>query len=907
MGIQPIFALLDDAARGANLEIRESGLVLTCNQPGVSGGSRMKCRGTIPKTAGTWMFEVAYWGDDSATGGLIAVGICTQASTLNSGAGVDANSYALMMADGGIWSNGAQLTATQAIGKQQYVQVVVDLTNNVMKFYRSSPMPFATQAITPATGGRMYYPCVTVGSDAASSTSDGAYGLSAYINFGQRAFSTPLAQALGIKGWYAVSAAPPPKYFGPAATSAYASGSADTPANQVYAQCLTDLDQIEITQTATIWTQATADSDTLGSASATYSSLTFDNSMGEAQDLIDRADAYRYAPVYFRQLLDRSKTLTASATTIATCVVDNITAPDENTVVVSLKDKLQLDSVPLQQRIFPPWADPGVAGRTYPKVIGAVRSFPVGDFLVDQTNRIFQLGDANTYIGVLRDKGMPLTGTQYVQTPDLQGVVPIKLPDGLFTSDLGSIGTTSAYPGAADVLNGSGSNWDTAWLSGPAPTGWAVTNTDPGADSSAVNRQTGISTPPHTFAQLASKRQLSDIGTTELSLHTTTQPLKAGKRYSIAFNIGDFQDPNASPSAGLCVLSSMASATNPFNWISPRLVPLQGGFHADVPITLLYDVPAGADRDLYFTIAGVGTGGQVCTASIRNVTISEIPTAAVDVPLQGSTWRNYFGILYSGMAAGEWSTADLDALDALYPSQQGGPLGIALVDPGVTLLAAANAAMSSIAGVVQIDRGGMRRFCRWTDPAGRVPAATYNESDILYGVVVDADLAPGLTLSVGSQHNYKPHGDSDLVTDTDLVPPALRTQLKRDFRVIQTANLQLANPYQFARMAQPLSTIFDDSTIALNELLRCLRPYSPTAAIANGGVSLGTAYRTPRWLTFSVNYTGLPPEHLFGTAVGVNYTSKRSNGSTFRVNQNVAVFETSLFPCRHVLTIKGLG
>lgn len=900
MGIQPTYALLDDASHGANLEIQESGLVLTCNQPGQTAGNRVKCRGTIPKIAGIWMYEVAYWGDDPAAG-LVAAGICTQTSTLTTGAGVDTNSYALLPADGGIYSNGSLLTATSPIGVQSYIQVVVDLTNSVIKFYNSAPTPFATQAITAASSSRMYYPCFTVGSNAASSTTAGAYGVSMYVNFGQRAFYYPIP---GVTGWYSANAAPAAKYFGPAGTRAYASAATDTPANQVYAACLDNVDQIAITKTGTIWTQATADSDTLGSASATYSDLTFDNTLGEAQALIDNADGYRYAPVYFRLLVDRSLPLASAASRIATCIVDRISAPDENTVIVSLKDKLELDNVPLQQRIFPPWADPGVAGRTYPKLIGAVRSFGVGDFLVDQTNRIFQLGDANTYIGVLRDMGMPLTATQYVQTPDLQGVIPTKLPDGLMTADLGSIGTTPAYPGAADTLVGAGSNWDTSWPSGPAPPGWAVTNTDPAPLASTAFRQPG---PPHVAMQLSSKRQLGDIGTTELSFHTSTQPLKAGKRFVVSFTLADYQaESTQATGVGLCVMSSQASgsATDFVSWISPRLQPLQGSFHIDIPITLLYDVPAGADRDVYFTVCGKGL---ICSATIRNVTISELPTAAVDVPIIGSTFKNYMNTLLADLDPSEWSLIDCENLDVFYPCQQGGPLGIALIDAGITRLAAMNAAMSSVAGVVQIDKDGKRRFRRWVDPAGKLPAATYTEADILYGVSVDPDLAPGLTLSVGSQRNNKVHGDSDLVTDTDLVPPALRTQLKRDFRVVQTANLQLANPYLFARMASPLSTIFDDSKIALSELLRVLRPYSPPAAVTNGAISALQTYRAPRWITETVEYTGVPPEFLFGTPVALNYTSARARGSKFVVTQNIAVFETTLYPGRHEMTIKGLG
>ena len=63
----------------------------------------------------------------------------------------------------------------------------------------------------------------------------------------------------------------------------------------------------------------------------------------------------------------------------------------------------------------------------------------------------------------------------------------------------------------------------------------------------------------------------------------------------------------------------------------------------------------------------------------------------------------------------------------------------------------------------------------------------------------------------------------------------------------------------------------------------------------------------PRFIQFTINYAGTPPEYLFGDVVGLNYTSPASPLYSFVVQQNVAVVATKLMLGKQKLTILGWG
>jgi|GEM_PF-2800005 len=912
MATQPNYCVLDGAAIGSNLEIRESGLVLTCTLTGQNAGSRMKCRGTQPKASGQWMFEVGYWGDDAAAT-LALAGLCTANSPLNAATGADASSYGLSMADGGIYQNNALLLATPAVPPKTFIQFCADLDASTLTIFidggGNNGLGYV-QAISPATGGRIYYPSFTTGSVTASS--DDHIGVALYANFGQRAFARPIP---GYAGWFTKPAAPTPFYIGPIRKHAYTSGASDSPANKLYVPGL-DVMNLQIAKGGTVWTQfddTGASDDEPGSQTATYAPVVLDNSLGDFDALVENADSYSDQLAYLRLMPDESVPLSITTHTLATFLIDEITAPDENTVNITFKDKLESDIVPIQRRIFPPWADPGVAGRPVQIIIGAARSVDIGGNLVDSPSRTFQVGDANCYLGVLRDKGNPLSGTQYTMSSDLEAVIPAVLPEGKFTADVGCSGTTNQYPAQPEVLGGIGSNWDTAWLppSTPfaPPPGWTMTNTDSTVPVAHISTAVKYAKPafPHNMIALSTNRPIDAIGgAREFSFHPTgITPLRAGKTYQISFIMYDFQASRSNLASGLCVMSAQAGYLNGQQWISPYLVPLTGAARTEVPFTLTYTVPAGADRNLFFTV--VAAANDTCYCVIYGITVTEIVGTAVDIPLVGSSLLNHMARCYghAGYDPTEWSQSDCEDIDNFYPSA---PFGVAISDPGATLASSVNLPLTSISAVAQVDRLGVRRFLRLIDPTGQPPVATYTEADIDYPIHITPDYAPGLTQTVGNQRNWVLHGDADIVTDTVLVPPAFKTQLMRKSRIQQVCNLQLANAYQFARMAAAFDMVIDDKIVALNEMIRVLKPYSYQAPTSSGGpFTVAQQWRAPRFVAFTINYQGIPPEYLFGTVLAVKYVSRRTRGINLVVQQNVAVFATTLMPGKQKMLIVGRG
>ena len=822
------------------------------------------------------MYEVAYYGDDPAAG-LVSLGICAQNSTLSAACGEDANSYGYRAADGGIYSNNAAIIApasAPASRAKTYIQVVLDLGANKLTFY-SNGGTIGSVTVSAATGGRMYYPALSIGTVK-------AYGLSMFVNFGQRAFAYPIP---GAEGWYTVRNPPSPLYLGPVGEPAYSSAATDTPANQNYDQALLNADDLAIEKSATCWLWNGR------SDSATYAPIDVDNRFRKYSQLLDQD--YRDASVFYRALERFDGTLASVSHTVGTAYIDRVEEVSEDLIRIYPKSKLDTLKLPLQRRFFPPFADAGIAGRPVPIIIGAARSVDVGAFLVSEADRTFQLSDAAiANIGVMRDKGNPLdanaTPSQYVPTNDLQGVVLDTMPQGALTGDVSTAGTQGTYPGQPDVLNGHGSDWDTTWTgpTAPPPGGWVFTNTDSPTYTSTATKTVASS---HNMLTLTSNRPITAIGGGREFSHKIPAILRPGKTYKISFTMWDFQ--STAPGGGLVVLSAFGPYTNSDIWISPRATPLVGGFHSDQPFVLVYKVPAGATRDLIFSVVGaLGSSPTVCT--IRNIIVQELAEAIVDVPLIGSTFGNYMDVVlgrHAGLASSEWSASDLAALDAAYP---GGPLGAQIASP-VTIDGAARLPMDSVCGTLQDDRFGVIRFRRLVNPntTGVPSLATYTEDDLDYPVIHSVDYAPGLTTTVGDKRNWRQLSDNDFVTDYALVPAALRTQLKRKSRIEQVCNVQLQGMYRFAELSSTLDTIFDSDEMALAEMTRVCMPYSINYA------------RAPRFVYFTINYAGIPPEYLFGDVITISYQSGQVKGVV--VQERVAIVSTTLQLGKQKLTCVG--
>lgn len=889
------FAIIDAAAVGPALEVQLSGLVLTCNLIGQSGAR--KARGTIPKSSGTWCYEAAYWGTDAFTG-LVALGICTNASSLSAAVGGDANSYGYRAPDGGVYLNNVLQTAANAAPAQHYIGVVVNFAQLKMYIYVDGGL-VATQSITAGT----WFPAFTVGSVT-------AYGISQYVNFGQRAFmynypSTPTGTDT-VAGWYSTQSAPLPLYLGEVGDDAYSSATTDLPASTSYAPVISNTDSLEIEKRSTTWLWNDQ------SSSSTYGYVDCDLEAAATSGLntglagLMLSKDYRDAPVVIRQLTDCYDTLTNASYTIATCLVDHVELISETMLRCYFKGKMAQLSIPAQRYYFPPWSDTGVANRPMPRVIGACRSVDVGAQLTSQPNLTYALSSAAiTNIGVLRDKGNPLdpnaTPPGFTPSNDLRSAILATLPQGKLYGDISSCGPQTQYPGAPDVLNGAGSNWDTSWTGAngtlpspvPVPTGWTLTNTDSPTYTSSAIRQGTPSGYQHQYLTLSSNRPMSAIGPgREFSFKTAGTTLRAGKSYKITFEMYDFQSAGGDlAGCGLVVLSAWASYLNSAQWISPYIQPLIGGFHQAIPFVLTYTVPAGADRQLYFSVCN--SHGLQTSCTIRNIVVEELAGQVVQVPLVGSTFQNYVKTVVeqmAGLTSADWSQADCVALDARYP---GGPLGVYVGDQ-INVDDLLNKPMSSVCGAVTEDRLGVLRFKQLRDPLGQTPLATYTNDDIDFGVIISPDYARGLTQSMGCQYNNALMSDTDFVTDFTLVPGALRTQLKRDYRVIQTCNVPLRNTYAFAQLAEAFGTCFDDPVLTLAELVRVNNFYAYNRP----------GYLPPRFFQFTINYQGQPPDYLLGDVLYIDYQALQTNAF---IQQNVAVLGTTLVPGQQKIRIIAWG
>lgn len=874
---EPIYSILDGATCGPNLEIQESGLVLAANAPALDLERRTLAR--IAKTSGVWMYEAAYYGDDeAAAAGCISFGIAQAPTSLVQSVGIDSNSYGYYAADGDVYNNGAPDATCPGTPPKTYIQIVADLDALEMRVYIAGSLA-ATQAIAGCHGFVGYQPAFSI-------CSPHAYGLKLFVNFGQRTFAYPIT---GASGWYTAPANPPALYLGAVGDQAYSSAATDTPANQNYDPAILNLDDLVIEKSATcyLWSDR--------SNSSTYSSIDIDNTFRKYNGLLEKD--YRDAPVYFRMLDGNDNTLSNVAHTIATAFVDRVEEVSEDRIRVYLRSKIETLKKPLQRRYFPPFVDKGIAGRPVPIIIGAARSVDIGAQLVSEPARTYQLnGSQVANVGIVRDKGNPLdpnaSPPQWNLTNDLQAIVVDTLPQGTLTGDVSTCGTQNTYPGQPDVLAGHGSDWDTTWTgpSPPPPGGWTLTNTDAPTYSSTALKAT-IVTPSgtHTAITLASNRPVTSIGGVKRFSLQFPGILRARKTYRIRFKMWSQLDGGIQPGGGLVLLSAFGSYLQSSQWISPPQVPVVGGMNSDLPFMFVYTVPAGATRDLIFSVCGSTIGGQVTACTIYDIVVEELAETITDVPLVGASFAYYYDVVFgqlARMAASEWSASDLATLDANYP---GAPLGVQIAE-AITIEGAARAPMDSVCGTLQDDRLGVIRFRRLVDPRKGNVVATLTESDVDFPVVHSVDYAEGLTLTVGCQRNNKVLSDTDFVTDYTLVPAALRTQLKRRSRIQQVCNAQLQSMYKAAELAGPLDTIFDIPAIALAEISRIAVCFSIEARMA------------ARFVFFTFNYDGIPPEYLFGDVIRLLYKSGQTTSST---DELVAIIATKLMPGKQKMQCVG--
>jgi hypothetical protein len=622
------------------------------------------------------------------------------------------------------------------------------------------------------------------------------------------------------QGWYQQSAGIPSVYLA-ILDQGFLSATTDTPASTPFLARIKNAADFAIDRQHSTWVEGTTPNDGAQSEYAAYGQLDIDDPDGEFDFLL--SSDIKDAVVAFQLPFAAASGTLAGAPTVATAIIDDVQRPDSRTKRLILKDTLALFDQPMPVRRVPTFMDAGAARRSWPMLFGACRN--VDGLVIDSVNRLIALHDGQiTNIADVRDNGAPLsrraTPPQFVPAMNGQGIQLAADGWGKILIDCSSEGAQGAIPGVTDALGGLGEfgTWPSTY-----PSGWSWSNN---AGSQVLKRGTAQGYSQDFIASLGSTRPWSPNNSRfgdYLSL-TSSTPLKSGRAYRITFQIHDTF--GAEPffaggmPAGLMLRSAISNleedAISPHGW--PLTVPMIG----DRSFGFTHRVPVGADRNIYLVAVsaagssgtnGMGLGGGL----IYNVRAEELGEF-VELPMRGITMKDYYQEILHDRAglSGTWEPADLEALD----TAAGYLFGVYFSDVP-TIAQAIRAPLPSFGATLCTDAAGKARVPRLVAPEDVTIVAAFNLSCVdRDSIHKRAFKAPALTNQIGAARNWVIPSESELVSDTDVLPREVKERYQRLSQYIRTSSIRPAQEYAHAFGNAPLDSLIDDPDQAQLEIDR---------------------------------------------------------------------------------------
>ncbi|KAF1692770.1 hypothetical protein CSC62_14140 [Pseudoxanthomonas jiangsuensis] len=169
-----------------------------------------------------------------------------------------------------------------------------------------------------------------------------------------------------------------------------------------------------------------------------------------------------------------------------------------------------------------------------------------------------------------------------------------------------------------------------------------------------------------------------------------------------------------------------------------------------------------------------------------------------------------------------WSSADAAAIDTAT-----GYAGVGYyAGDGGTPRQALAALLASYTADWWQDGDGVLRIARLVDPDTLAEAFELDWTALDADLVVQPDLAPGLSRRMAYQPNAYPLATGDMITDLEQLPPAMRQQLAGEYRGQVYAGGPLASRYVRAEAAAPMLSRFDRRADAQAEIDRVIALYA---------------------------------------------------------------------------------
>lgn len=534
---------------------------------------------------------------------------------------------------------------------------------------------------------------------------------------------------------------------------------------------------------------------------------------------------------------------------IVTPVIDSVEGVLDETIRIKLKDKLVLFDIPLNVPKFDSAADANVEGRSFPILIGVGRSIPPILWEANRDGGAYRITYSPlTGIGSVYDKGVRLDETatppqwEFDSNIGNAGVVLENQTVGKITVDASATGDGILPPSPTDELGGDGdftvsfsgatgpqttptttgmpTNWsyrtrDSGIIGDASGWGWThSSNGMRGSTGAAGNNVTGwieaiytgpVST-PFRFATGKTYRWTVKI----------SSEVRGG--FSIGF--GNPQNPGylemyAGPrTASNSSLRNVVPSNRRINrWLAFSPTGEVGTY------TGLFTAPSTANNEeLIFRF-----GGSAASCRIESVEIIEVPEPS-SISLPGVLLKDYVKEIFRLSNRPE-SLLELSDLDAIDPSAR--EMGY-WTDKSVQALSMIRVPLDSYSADIYSDREGKIRFARMRDPSLETPDLEINTDNMKSRPRIYLDTAEGLTNQVGSRRNYYVHSESELAGSIVDLPLDERAKFINADQFSEELEVPLDWPEQYAHAvgANPLRTLYDDKTVASDELQRIIDIYA---------------------------------------------------------------------------------
>jgi hypothetical protein len=790
-----LYSTFDEPSLGADLALSETDHVLqvstTCNP------HRM-ARSTIAITAASAINFFAWSPSGSPpaltpTAGVppLLEGICTAAAAANKFLGEDAHGLGFCRGDGKVYSNNAVLVdlgVTVALGKNVQWTVLPDDTATI----RVDGVQIGATFDIPA--GQEWFYAATVSGDVGQ--------LAVEANPGD----TPMPYPPGDLGWWAPSGTIAPIL---ASTEPYITAPDDVVPHEKYDGVIDRAQNpIAISVGIRYWMMGQSAPAELGSGGLVQ--VQFNDPNGRYVRLRNANAKGKRVPLLRVPLYSAI----ATAEPVYVGVLDHAELASPQIWNVYLRDKMSLLAVPLERELFPPTADPSVAGKYRPALIGIARTFTAE--LEDAPTRRYAMGDrVTTAFGRVRVAGkQKVYGTDFEETTDGRGVTFDADTDGRPTFEATSFGG-SFDPVAPDYITAQGDfttcGFDATYF---VPDGW--TNPEATDTDMTVTERFFIDTTSDQFLKCVSQpglivRQKLD---TPLLQARRTYAYKLDVR-NVPFYSDHTFDGTVQPPARLYL--------TPHN---DRAGLYALGRYAEFPLTHIgvysgvFTVESDADQplcivvvfnDIYYFITDAMAFNFL---GIRSIVINELPAVTDNVVLDGP---GLDGMIRGTMVdrgpvdLAEYATADAQAIDAV----TGFVYGVRVrssESPNIDELL--KLYLDSTTAAMFNDESGDYRVVRASKPEdvadGDLDGTLVYPTDFKTPLLPVDDDAEELTTSASGCRNYDPLTASEYgSTSLSDTPLAVRALLAADYQWTVTSRVRLAPRYAKAYGRDPIKTSLD--------------------------------------------------------------------------------------------------